>query len=419
MTAVLLISSVASALSLAAWVYLVKFRGRFWMTDVNFEDDSRAAPPPAEWPAIRVVVPARNEADTLPKTLPTLLEQDYDGEFRIVLVDDQSEDGTADVARQLAGETNAEHRLEVIEGGPLPSGWTGKLWAMQQGVSAEGSEEEELLLFTDADIEHPHNSLRSLTAKLVDEDLDLASLMVQLRTDASWEKFLIPAFVYFFCKLYPFRWVNRPGSRTAGAAGGCLLLRRKALENAGGLAGISDRIIDDCALARIIKAKGREGGGRLWLGLSREVRSRRGYGCLAEIWQMVSRTAFTQLRHSVLLLLGTVAGMLLVYVVPPIAAASGLATLCMGGDAVPGAVLCVAGSAAWGLMTLSYLPMLSWYGVSHLVAPSLPLSALLYTMMTVDSARRTWQGAGGLWKGRTYETAEQDRGDAKRVAEEP
>jgi len=396
-----ILASIAG-LSLLSWIYLVFFRGMFWRTDQTVEAGPAGVTQLAERPSVRIVIPARNEADILPETLPSLLGQDYPGEFEIVIVDDRSEDGTAEVARDIADQTGHGDRLTVISGEEVPAGWTGKLWALEQGIREQGVADPELLLFTDADISHPANSLPQLVAKLAEEDLDLVSVMVQLRVRTFWEKLLIPAFVYFFGKLYPFRWVNDRTSKAAGAAGGCVLLRKEVLTRAGGLPRISAEIIDDCALARIVKYGGREGGGRLWLGLSRRHRSLRAYDSLTSIWDMVARTAFTQLRHSSLLLAATVLGMLLLYAVPPLSALAGLlaATCAMGGST--GAVVIALGLLGWGLMSMSYLPMLAWYGTPPWLAPLLPISASLYTLMTVGSAWLTWRGRGGAWKGRTY-----------------
>lgn len=391
-----------TTLSLLAWVYLVFFRGMFWRTDQTIAAEPAGTTDRHEWPPVRIIVPARNEADVLPETLPSLLEQDYPGKFELVIVDDRSDDGTAEVAGEIAARSGSGERLTVIRGEEVLAGWTGKLWALEQGVRANGTTDPELLLFTDADISHPANSLRLLAAKLAESDLDLVSVMVQLRVRTFWEKLLIPAFVYFFGKLYPFRWVNDHTRKTAGAAGGCVLLRTDALERAGGLQRISGEIIDDCALARAIKDDGREEGGRLWLGLSREHRSLRAYDSLASIWDMVARTAFTQLRHSCLLLAGTVLGMLLLYAVPPLAALTGLAATTCGTSGASGVIAMTLGLLGWALMSMSYRPMLAWYGVPRWLAPLLPVSASLYTLMTIDSAWRTWRGRGGAWKGRTY-----------------
>jgi hopene-associated glycosyltransferase HpnB len=328
-----------------------------------------------------VVVPARNERELLPRTLPTLLAQDYPGRLRVLLVDDASDDGTGEVAAGLGA--------EVVRGGGPPAGWAGKVAAMAAGLAAAG--EPELVLFTDADIAHPPGSVRRLVRASHGARLDLVSQMVRLRAHGWWERVVVPAFVYFFAQLYPFPRVNRPAARTAAAAGGCMLVRRAALVEAGGLEPLRDALIDDVALGRLLKH--RPGGGRIWLGLSDDIESVRPYPRLADLWQMVSRSAYTQLRYSPLLLLGTVLGLLLVYVVPVVGVVAGA----LAGDPV---LLAVAG-AAWLLMSVTYLPMLRLYRLGWWRAPALPLVALLYLAMTVDSAWRHRRGRGGAWKGRT------------------
>jgi hopene-associated glycosyltransferase HpnB len=363
-----------AGLSLAAWLYLVFGNGDYWLMNQRLPVEHD----PPHWPSVVAVVPARDEAAILPDTLPSLLRQDYPGSFEVLLVDDASTDGTGDVAKQLGD-------VRVIVGGGPPAGWTGKVAALARGVEAAG--EPDFLLFTDADIAHPPDSVTALVRAAAGRDL--VSLMARLRTDTFWERAIVPAFVYFFAQLYPFGRINRAG-RTAAAAGGCVLVRRSALLAAGGLAAIRDALIDDVALARLIK---RGGGGRIWLGLSTSVRSLRAYPRLGDLWDMVARSAYTQLRHSVALLAGTVVGLALLYAVPPVVGIVGLAT-----GQWPAAGL---GLAGWALMAGSYLPMLRRYGMAPVWAPLLPLVALLYAGMTVDSATRHWRGRGGTWKGRT------------------
>ncbi len=409
MEVVLWAGLVAGATSLVVWAYLAFGRGWFWRTAHRLPEVPPSPPEGFRWPPVAGIIPARNEAQALPHTLPTVLGQDYPGAFRVFLVDDRSEDGTAAVARQAASGVGASERLTVVAGGPLPSGWAGKVWALQQGYLAlrqaqeavHGPDMPEFLLLTDADIAHSPGSLRSLVLKAVLEGLDLVSLMARLRAKSFWERLLIPAFVYYFAKLYPFGWANDPRRRTAAAAGGCVLLRREALERAGGFQPIASAIIDDCALARLIKTAGRPQGGRTWLGLTHTVNSLRAYDSLAHIWDMVARTAFVQLRYSAALLLATVVGMVLVYLVPPVAALGGLAMAGTGGGALAWG-LAGAGMAAWALMAGTYLPMLRWYSLPAWLALLMPLTALLYTLMTVDSALRYWRGKGGAWKGRAY-----------------
>jgi len=370
--------------SLVAWLYLLLGRGRFWQAGPVLPD----APAPARWPRVAVVVPARNEAAVLPRTLPTLLSQDYPGDWHVFLVDDSSEDDTGGVARRVAAAGGAPARLTVLDGRPTPRGWSGKVWAMAQGVAATSAFRPHYVLFTDADILHPPAGLRRLVALAEARALDLTSVMVLLPTRGLWERLLMPAFVYFFAKLYPFRWTADPRRATAGAAGGCMLARLGALRRAGGLEAIAGAVIDDCSLAAAMKGAG----GRLWLGLSQDWRSARGYEGLGGIGRMVARSAYAQLRYSPLLLLATVAGMALAYLVPPLLALWGLRR----GRRAAGAL----GLAAWGLMSASYVPMLRWHGLSARWAPLLPLAAFFYTLFTLDSARRWHTGRGVPWRGR-------------------
>ncbi len=377
-----------SALSLLVWLWLTCCHGFFWRTDVTLPERR----PPARWPGVAIVVPARDEAAVLPVSLPSLLGQKYPGRARVILVDDHSSDGTGALAASLAGPDGLP--LTVTTPPPLPAGWTGKLWALRHGVelatAAPDDDAAEYLLLTDADIAHGPDSLAELVAAAESARLDLVSQMARLRVTTGWERLIVPAFVYFFAQLYPFRRSNRPGSRTAAAAGGCSLVRRDALERAGGVAAIRGAVIDDVSLARAVKSSG----GRIWLGLATQVDSVRPYPRLAELWRMVSRSAYAQLRHSPLLLLGTVLGLALVYLVPPLATVTGLAA---GQPAVA-----LTGAAAWLLMAGTYLPMLRYYGQPAAAAPLLPFTALLYLLMTVDSAVQHWRGRGAAWKGRTY-----------------
>jgi len=390
---------IACAAAALAWLYLVAAHGSYWRT-------SQRLPPfsgePDAWPDVVAVVTARNEVEMLPVTLPELLGQEYPGALSVIVVDDGSSDGTGEVAAKLGA--GSARPLRVISGAQPPDGehWAGKVWAMAQGLRAAGPfapGADGYLLFTDADIAWETHTLRRLVAAAEGDDRDLVSQMALLRTATGWERVVVPAFVYFFAQLYPFRRVNVPGSRTAAAAGGCMLIRHGALEKAGGLAPISGALIDDVAMGRMIKRQR----GRCWLGLSRQVVSVRPYPRLASLWQMVARSAYTQLRYSPVLLAGTLAGLLFLYALPPAGAVTGLAVLLAGGaGATATAALALGtGLAGWALMSLSYLPMLRLYRLSPLRAPGLPLIALLYAAMTADSARRHYAGRGAEWRGRT------------------
>ncbi|MFZ3495691.1 glycosyltransferase [Streptomyces sp. 5.8] len=423
---------VAACASLAVWLWLTLGQGMFWRTDTRL-------PPrhaPARWPSVAIVVPARDEAEVLPRSLPSLLAQDYPGEAEVILVDDGSTDGTAALARRLA-DAHPGLPLTVLSPGEPGPGWTGKLWALRHGITharsgarsgarsvlgsspdpgpgggpdaAQGRSPDsgpdsaassspgsspgpapDYLLLTDADIAHEPDSLRELVCAATAADLDLVSQMARLRAVSVWERLIVPAFVYFFAQLYPFRWINRPAARTAAAAGGCVLLRTEAAVRAGVPESIRQAVIDDVSLARAVQRSG----GRIWLGLAERVDSVRPYASLADLWRMVSRSAYAQLRHRPALLAGTVAGLVLVYLVPPAALLAGLAA---GRPAVAWA-----GGLAWLLMAGTYLPMLRYYRQPAVLAPLLPLTALLYLLMTVDSAVQHYRGRGAAWKGRTY-----------------
>ncbi|MFF4007690.1 glycosyltransferase [Streptomyces sp. NPDC001717] len=379
----------AAFASLAAWLWLTLAQGMFWRTDVRLPEPRTA---PARWPSVAIVVPARDEAEVLPRSLPSLIAQDYPGEAEVVLVDDGSTDGTAALALELAREQPGLPLTVVSPGEPAP-GWTGKLWALRHGIAHARTAhptEPDFLLLTDADIAHEPDSLRELVAAATSADLDLVSQMARLRVVGFWERLVVPAFVYFFAQLYPFRRTNRPGARTAAAAGGCVLLRTGAAVKAGVPDSIRQAVIDDVSLARAVKRSG----GRIWLGLAERVDSVRPYPVLGDLWRMVSRSAYAQLRHRPLLLAGTVAGLVLVYLVPPVALLGGLAT---GHPAVAWA-----GGLAWLLMAGTYLPMLRYHRQSPALAPLLPFTAFLYLLMTVDSAVQHYRGRGAAWKGRTY-----------------
>jgi hopene-associated glycosyltransferase HpnB len=379
--------------SAMAWAYLVVGHGGFWLASPRLPADP---PEPDYWPSVGVVVPARDEAAVLPETLPTLLAQDYPGELAVWLVDDGSTDTTESLARTLADQAGAS--LTVLTAPPPPPGWTGKLNAVQHGVESASANGVEFLLLTDADIAHHPSSVRRLVATALADGRELVSLMALLRVQTGWERLLVPAFVYYFAQLYPFPRVSRRGGRTAAAAGGCVLVHRTALARAGGLTRIRGELIDDVALGRLLKRSG----ARTWLGFTGdppEVRSVRPYPHLADLWTMVTRSAYTQLRRSPVLLVGTLAGLGLLYIVPPIAALAGLARR----SPMPAA----AGFGAWAAMAATQSPVLRLYGLSPLRGLVLPAVATLYAAMTVDSARRHATGHGGAWKGRL---AAPDRG---------
>ncbi|GAA3925774.1 glycosyltransferase [Streptomyces gulbargensis] len=372
--------------SLAVWVWLLLGRGFFWRTDQRLPPQGAA---PARWPRVAVVVPARDEAAVLPRSLPSLLGQDYPGEAEVFLVDDGSTDGTGRLARELSV-LHGGLPLTVVSPGEPEAGWTGKLWALRHGMARARAGGPEFLLLTDADIAHRPDGLRRLVAAATGNGLDLVSQMARLRVASGWERLVVPAFVYFFAQLYPFRWINRERPRATAAAGGCVLLRTETAVAAGVPDVIRRAVIDDVSLARAV----RRAGGRIWLGLADGVESVRPYPGLADLWRMVARSAYAQLRHRPPLLVGTVAGLALVYLVPPVATVAGLAA----GDGVTA----VAGGAAWAVMAGTYVPMLRHYGLPAWRAPLLPFTALLYLLMTVDSAVRHHRGLGAAWKGRTY-----------------
>ncbi|MGW6567712.1 glycosyltransferase [Streptomyces sp. NPDC054975] len=461
--------------SLTAWGWLLLGQGFFWRTDQRLPV-GHARVEPETWPRVAVVVPARDEAEVLPLSLPSLLVQDYPGEAEVLLVDDGSTDGTGKLAAELAARYGGLPLTVTSPGEPEP-GWTGKLWALRHGIAlarARGLEGDggewwgtaapgvghrdgnapgfgshgtsdldaphrdgnapgfgsrgtsdpeagrpaapvdapraapgdgaraahapgtaslgpEFLLLTDADIAHEPDSLRLLVAAAVGNQLDLVSQMARLRVASGWERLVVPAFVYFFAQLYPFRWINRRRRpRATAAAGGCVLLRTVMVDRARVPESIRQAVIDDVSLARAV----RRAGGRIWLGLADRVDSVRPYPHLADLWRMVSRSAYAQLRHNPLILAGTVAGLAVVYLAPPVALAAGL----FGGDAVAG----WAGGFAWAVMVGTYLPMLRYYRQPLWLAPTLPFTALLYLLMTVDSAVQHYRGRGAAWKGRTY-----------------
>jgi hopene-associated glycosyltransferase HpnB len=380
---------IIAAIALAIWLYLVAARGGFWRAAERDDDAALLAAPSPQWPPVTAVVPARDEAETVGETIASLLQQDYRGPFNVILVDDQSGDATARVAREAAAALGSGDRLNVISGRPLPAGWTGKLWAQSQGVefAVQASNRPEYLLLTDADIVFAPGALSSLVARTEKQGLVLNSLMVKLRCESFAERMFVPAFVFFFQMLYPFAWVNDRRRATAAAAGGCMLVKREALQAAGGLASIRGALIDDCALAKLLK-----GEGAIALALTDNAHSLRAYPSVGDIRRMVARTAYAQLGYSPRLLAGTVLGLVLTYLAPVALAlfADGFAQF--------------TGLFAWALMACAFQPILRFYGMSRLRswlwAAALPAIAAMYMAFTLDSAYQHARGRGGMWKGR-------------------
>ena len=374
---------ILAALTLLIWVVLTFFRGAFWQLRA-FDDDIAPHATPAAWPRVVCVMPARNEAETIARAVASLAKQEYPGALRIVIVDDHSEDATSDLAKAAAQDAGAADRVQIMRAAALQSGWTGKLWALQQEIESNPQDSPEYFWFTDADIVHAPDTLARLVSHAEQQHSDLASLMVLLQAKSFPERLLMPPFLYYFLMLYPPKWIPDATAKTAGAAGGCILLRRTALERIGGFAAIRAEVIDDCALARAVKRSG----GTVWMGLTRKSVSLREYRTFGEVRDLIARTAFTQLKYSPLLLLGTLAGMLLTYVAPVVLTFH------------PQTEVWRLGLAAWLLMALTYLPTVRFYGLSPLWAPFLPVAAAFYSYATWLSAVRYWLGRGGQWKGR-------------------
>jgi hopene-associated glycosyltransferase HpnB len=374
---------------LLVWTYLVLARGFFWL--MRERDDRGGLPGTLHgWPSVVAIVPARDEADVVAQAVASLVAQDYPGNFRIVLIDDQSSDGTAEEANRAARIHEGSGRFELLRGQARPAGWAGKVWAMHQGLRrASETGAPDYLLFTDADIAHAPDNLRRLVCRAEhDGRLVLVSLMAKLHCESFAERLFVPAFVFFFAMLFPFAWANDRTRTTAAAAGGCMLVRRDALVTAGGLEPIAGAIIDDCALARILKQQG-----PTWLGLTNRATSLRSYPAFADISRMVARSAYAQLRYSPALLCGTVLGMLIVYAAPPL-----LALLAEGNARVEGAL-------AWLLMAAAYQPILRFYRLTPVWGAALPAIGAIYAGFTIDSAIQHWRGRGGMWKGRAQAPA--------------
>jgi hopene-associated glycosyltransferase HpnB len=372
---------VIGAISVFIWLSLLFARGSFWRVSRQLQ-----TAPFSRGSVERVVavIPARNEADVIGTALASLFDQDLSPPIKIVVVDDGSTDGTAEAAEAAAQRAGRERDLTIVSGEAVPPGWTGKLWAMSQGVARAAHFEPDYLLLTDADIRHGSQSVAALVAIAESRGFDLVSYMVKLSCRTLAEKALIPAFVFFFFKLYPPAWIASRRFRTAGAAGGCMLIRAETLERAGGLSAIRSEVIDDCALARAVKRSG----GRVSLSLTGDAESIRPYGSFTEIGRMISRTAFYQLRHSAVLLLAALAGLCLTYLAPP--------ALVFSGNAIAGGL----GAAAWLMMSTAYFPMVRFYRLSPAWSFALPVIALFYASATLHSAFAYWRGRGGAWKGR-------------------
>lgn len=391
---------IITSLSLLVWVGLLFGRGNFWRMDQRlspYEDEAAED----SWPSVCAIIPARNEAEVLPETLPSVLTQEYPGDLNVILVNDNSEDNTGELAHEIAENSDSEANFQVVVPPPTPEDWSGKVWALHHGFQEAKKLDPELIWLTDADIKHDPETLKTLAHKLEDEGLKLASIMADLRAESFWEKLLIPNFVYYFSMIYPFNWVNDPEKDTAASAGGCILAHRWALENAGGFELISDAVIDDCALAQGCSTP--EGRG-LWLGLSHMATSVRSYGSLRGVWNTVSRSAFSQLQYSKLRLLGTVLGMVLLFLIPPTSVALGTAGLLGFTPEISPVVasgLIFIGGLTWLGMGVSLFPILNWYGLSWFYGFFAPAGGFLYTLMTIDSGLTWWRRKGSEWKGRT------------------
>ncbi len=376
----------AATLVFLMWIYLLVGRGRFWR--VGVEAPERVGELQA---SVAVIIPARNEATFIEQNLLSLLEQTCNRSLHIFLVDDGSTDATVHIARQAArkivSQGGGPASFNLIQGQPLPPGWSGKLWAMQQGIEEACRLNPTFFLFSDADVVHRPQNVAALVAIAQAGGYDLASFMVKLNCQSFAEKLLVPAFVYFFFQLYPPSWIADPHRSTAGAAGGCLLIRPEALARAGGLEAIRNEIIDDCSLARAVKGSG----SKVWVGLTDSARSIRPYGSFRTIGRMISRNAFSQLRHSTLLLAVALLGLTITYLLPP--------ALMFTTRTIPALLAAV----AWALMTITYFPLVRFYRLHPLWALTLPVTALLYMAATLHSAVSFWRGRGGQWKGRVQD----------------
>ena len=386
------LAAIVATLTAVIWAYLALARGAFWRlksTSVDGSDEAGFSG------SIAAIVPARDEAEQIGPVVTSLLSQHVD--LSVFLVDDESTDGTADVARRAAESAGKAEALVVIPSQPLPAGWSGKLWAMHQGIErARAALNPAWFLLADADVVHDADTVANLSRLASQGPCDLVSFMVKLNCESLPEKLLIPAFVYFFFMLYPPAWICDPRHPTAGAAGGCMLVRAEALDQAGGVEAIRGALIDDCSLAKLVK----QNGGRLWLELTNHSQSLRRYQTFSEIERMVSRTAFNQLDHSSLLLLGTIAGMVITYLAPPL--------LLFTDNRLAFSL----GAAAWAAMTMTYLPMVRQYRLNPAWALTLPVAALFYLAATMHSALKYWSGSGGDWKGRAQDVHDHNAGES-------
>ena len=374
-------------LTVFIWLALLAGWYGFWRADQRLP---LTPEPPGAWPSVVAVVPARDEAATIPYSLTGLIEQRYAGPFEIVLADDSSSDDTVAMAGRLA--SDGERTFTVVEAGPLPAGWAGKIWTLHRGIEEAARSQPDYYWLTDADIAHKPQVLAGLVAHAEAERLALASLMVRLPTRTFWEKLLVPAFIFYFALLYPFRAVNDPSSRIAGAAGGSLLIRRDALEAIGGIGVIKGAVIDDCALAQAVKGSGR----RIWIGLAERSRSLRRYRRLSDFWAMVARSAYPQLSHSPLRLVFALLGLAVAFLAPPL--------LVLAGGAAA-----FAGLVAWGLMGFAFAPTVKYHGLSPVWAATLPIAAALFAAMTMASAVGHYRGRPAEWRGRAVGVADSNR----------
>ncbi len=384
-----LLGLIGGLLGLSIWVYLLTAHGGFWKVATL---TAEVQPLYQIDRSIAVVVPARDEADVIGSTVESLLTQTCAQHLHVFVVDDHSTDATAGVAYRSATNCGRPDALTVITGSPLPTGWTGKLWAVQQGVKHAMQLRPQFLLLTDADVHHSPDNIATLVAIADRGNYDLTSFMVKLHCRSLAERLLIPPFVFFFFLLYPPPWIRDSRRNAAGAAGGCMLVRPEALEHAGGIAAIRSEIIDDCGLALAIK----QAGGRVWLGVTSDTFSTRAYETFSEIERMISRNAFNQLRHSPWILLGALLGLSITYLFP--------LGLILSGNAI----LAMLGAVSFLLMTAAFLPMVRFYGLNPAWALTLPLSACFYMLATIHSAIKFWSGRGGEWKGRAQDVAPTD-----------